>query len=219
MVDLKRALKVLSVLLVIWIGVTGYFITLHSIEVKEARLNEIVIFNDVRIELKNVVIYNFKRNGFFENVEKGDLKYRILSKLPQSLAKTYLRISHLYSNPYVINNNQLYNTSLFGSISMPNLGVHDEYFKYFGEHISINIQDSKGYGYSSGRSLRDIENSQEKDFSIRGRNFPIERLQDGIKVIIKHMESGEEREFVIDSQDFIDCKYNDLFGKPIPFHL
>jgi len=38
-----------------------------------------------------------------------------------------------------------------------------------------------------------------------------------MKIIIRHLESGEEREFAIDSQEFIDYKYNDLFGKSIPF--
>lgn len=46
------------------------------------------------------------------------------------------------------------------------------------------------------------DSSQEIDFSVSGRDFPIERFQEGMKIIIKHLESGEERELKINFQDF-----------------
>lgn len=217
---MKKVLKVLIVLLVLWIGLSFYFITQHSVETKEAKLDKTIVFDDLTIELDKIAFYNFKREGFFNNTEENMFKYELLARLPQQIAKTVMRIGHFYSKPYIIENNQIYNTALFGKcIFTPTFSESNEYFDYFGEHISINVKDSQGYGYSRGRGLQDTDNRQEIDFSIRGRDFPIERLQEGVKIIIKHLESGEEREFTIESQDFIEYKYNDLFGKPVQFSL
>lgn len=226
---MKRVLKILTVLLMIWLGFTFYFITQHHVSAKEAKINKTVVFDDVTIELDSLVFYNFKRKR--TNIETDNdtkinkFKYKLLSKLPNSLVMPSLRIVYLYSSPYEIDNRR-YTTALFGKC-MFTQHVNDsteynefkEYNDYFRNNLSIYMVDSIGVGYSNGSGTEYEDNSHEIDFSTRGRNFPIERFQDGIKVIIKHLGSGEVREFKIDSQDFIDYKHNDFFGKAFPFHL
>lgn len=94
-----------------------------------------------------------------------------------------------------------------------------EYNDYFSKHVNINVVDSTGAGYSSSSGTRYEDNSHELGFSVSGQDFPIERFQEGIKVIIKHLGSGEVREFKIDSQEFINFKHNDSFGKAFPFKI
>ena len=217
---LKRVIKVLTVLLVIWLGFTFYFITQHTVVGKEGKINKTVVFDDLTIELDRMVFYNFKRKAIdFDTNESSKYKYILLSNLPKSLIEPYLRIKFLYSTPYEIDN-KFYQTALFGKcIFTQHFNEEPEYYEYFRDHVSISVVDSAGADYSRGRSTSHEANSQETDFSIRGRDFPIERLQGGMKVIIKHLVSGEEREFDIDFQDFIIYEHNDSFGKPFPFHL
>jgi len=102
---MKRAFKVLTVLLVIWLGITFYFITQHSVLGKEAKLNKTVVFDDVTIELYSTVLYNFKRktnlNPDYET-EVKKFKYKLLSKLPNSFHMPYSRIVYLYRSPFEI---------------------------------------------------------------------------------------------------------------------
>ena len=217
MVGLKRVLKIIAVLVTIWIAVTGYFITQHTVEAKEAKLNQTVVFDDLTLNLDSIVFYNYKRERF--DYATSEFKYNLVSKLPEILVRPYLWIIYLYSTPYEIDgkHNQV---ALFGKcIFTPRFDESTEYFDYFREHVSITIKDSKGISYSSGKGTEDTENRQEIDFSIRGRDFPIDRFQDGIKVIVKHLESGEEREFEMNPQDFMDHKHNDWSGKLFPFRL
>lgn len=217
MVGLKRVLKVIAVLVTIWIAITGYFITQHTVEAKEAKLNQTVFFDDLTLNLDSIVFYNFKRER--PDYTISEFKYNLVSKLPEIFVRPYLRMIYLYSTPYEIDgkHNQV---ALFGKcLYTPRFDESSEYFDYFREHVSIMVKDSKGISYSSGIGTQDTENRQEIDFSIRGRDFPIENFQDGIKVIVKHLESGEEREFEINSQDFIGYKHNNSFGKPFPFLL
>lgn len=207
---MKRVFKVLIVIFIIWLGITFYFITQHTVETKEAKLNQTVVFNDVTIKLDNIVFYNFKRKEL--DFKTTEFKYKLSSKLPELLVRPYLRLNYLYSTPYKIDN-QLYQVALSGKcILTPHFNESMSYFNYFKEHVSITVIDSNGVSYSSGNGLEDTDNRQELDFSIKGQNFPIERLQDGVKVIIKHLESGEEKEYKIESQDFIVYKHNDSFG-------
>jgi hypothetical protein len=214
---LKRFLKVIAVFVIIWIAVTGYFITQHTVEAKEAKLNQTIVFDDLTLNLDSIVFYNFKRER--PDYTISEFKYSLVSKLPEILVWPYLRINYLYSTPYEINgkHNQV---ALFGKcLYTSRIDEAREYLDYFREHVSIMIKDSKGISYSSGIGTQSTENRQEIDFSIRGRDFPIESFQEGIKVIVKHLESGEEREFEMNPQDFMDYKHNDSFGKPFPFPL
>ena len=92
--NLKRVLEILAVLLVIWLGFTSYFITQHSVSGKEAKINETIVFDDVTIKLESMVFYNFKRKGPNFNTdyetEIRKFKYKLLSKLPNSLVTPYL---------------------------------------------------------------------------------------------------------------------------------
>ena len=218
---LKRVLKVLTVLLVVWLGITLYFITQHSVVGKEAKINKTIVFDDVTIELDSIVLYNFKRNPTNFLTNRNDFMDKLFTKLPKSLVMPYLRTKHLYSIPYEIDN-KFYQTALYGKcVFTKKLTIATtEYHEYFRDHLSIYMVDSTGVGYSSGGGTRyEEDNSQELDFSTRGRDFPIEKIQEGVKVIIKHLENGEEREFEIDSQDFINYKHNDSFGKAFPFKV
>lgn len=215
---LKRVLKVLAVLLVIWLGFTYYFITQHSVVGKEAKIEKTIVFNDLSIELDCMVLYNFKRKEINFDSERSDIRYKLLSKLPELFVMPYLKTVYLYSTPYEINN-KLYQTALIGKcIFTQHLNESTEYHAYFRDHISINVVDSVGAGYSNGSSTQyEEDSSQEIDFSVSGRDFPIDRLQKGIKIIIRHLESGEERELKIDFQDFKTYEHNDSFGKAFPF--
>jgi len=218
---LKKVFKVLIVFLMIWLGFTLYFINQHFVVGKEAKINKTVVFDDVTIELDSIVLYNFKRSPTNLFTERNDFKDRLLVKLPIPLVMPCFRTMFLYSSPYEIDN-KLYQTALFGKcIFTKKLTIGTtEYHEYFRDHLSIYMVDSTGIGYGSGGSTRyEEDNSQELDFSTRGRDFPIERLQEGMKVMIKHLESGEERELKIDSRDFINYKHNDAFGKAFPFPL
>jgi len=215
---LKRVLKVLAVLLVIWLGFTYYFITQHSVVGKEAKIDKTIVFNDVSIELDSMVLYNFKHKETNFDYGRSDIRYKLLSNLPELFVMPYLKIVYLYSTPYEINN-KLYQTALFGKcIFNQHLNESTDYHAYYRDHISINVVDSVGAGYSSGSSTRyEDDSSQEIDFSVSGRDFPIERFQEGMKIIIRHLESGEERELKIDFQDFKTYEHNDSFRKAFPF--
>lgn len=217
---MKRVLKGLTVLLVIWMGVTVYYITQHSVKGKEAKINETVVFDDVTIELEGLTVYNFKRKPINYDTDEGSkFKYKLLSKLPESLFMPYLRMNFLYSNPYEIDN-KFYQTALIGKCLFTKQGIETtDYPEYFRNHISISVLDSVGANYCSdgGMTRYEEDNGQEIDFLKRGRDFPIERLQNGMKVIIKHLESGEEREFTVDFEDFVNYNHNDSFGKEFPF--
>lgn len=213
----KRVLKVLTVLLVIWMGFTYYFITQHSVVGKEAKIDKTVVFNDVSIELDSMVLYNFKRKQINFDIGRSDIRYKLLSKLPELFVMPYLKIVYLYSTPYEIDHRH-YQTALFGKCTFSQQLNESTYHAYFRDHISINVVDSVGAGYSNGNSTQYEEDSSQKiDFSVRGRDFPIERSQEGLKVIIRHLESGEEREIKIDIQDFITYEHNDSFRKAFPF--
>lgn len=217
---LKKVLKVLTILLVIWLGVTVYYISQHSVKGKEAKINETVVFDDVTIELEGLTVYNFKRKPInYDKDEGSKFKYKLLSKLPQSLFTPYFRISFLYSNPYEIDN-KYYQTALIGKCLFTKQGIGTtDYHEYFTNHINISILDSVGADYTNDGSMSQYEDDkdQEIDFLKRGREFPIERLQNGVKVIVRHLETGEEREFTVDFEDFVNYKHNDSFGKEFPF--
>jgi len=223
---LKRVISVLTVLFVIWLGFTLYFITKHSVVGKEAKINKTVEFDDVSIHLNSLVLYNFERKApILDTNETEKFKYKLLSALPKSLVMPYWRIMYLYSSPYEIDNKR-YTTALFGKCEFTHhindsteYNESEKYNEYFEDHISINVVDSMGAGYSSGGSRLYEDNSHELGFSVRGRDLPIERIQTGMKVIIKHLDSEEEREFVINSEDFIKYRHNDSFRKKFPFQL
>lgn len=224
---MKRVLKALTVLLVIWLGFTFYFITQHSVVGKAAKINKTVVFDDVTIELDNMVFYNFKRKrpNFDTNygTEIKKFKYKLLPMLPNSVLIPYSRIRYLYCSPFEIDKS--YTIALFGKCMFTH-HINDsteyneskEYNDYFRDNLSIYMVDSTGLAYSNGTSSTFYEdNSHELVFSTKGQNLSIVRFQEGMKVIIKHLGSGEVREFKIDSQDFINFKHNDSFGKAFPF--
>ena len=225
---MKRVFKIVSVLLMIWLGFTSYFITQHSVVGKEAKMNKTAVFDDVTIELDSIFLYNFKRKetNFYTDYdpEIWRFKYELLSKLPNSLLTPYLRIVYLYSSPYEIDKG--YTIALFGKCKFTQhvndsteYNESNEYSDYFRDNLSISMVDSIGVRYSNGYITSYEDNSHEIDFSTFGRNLSIESFQDGMKLVIKHLGSGEVKEFKIDSQDFINFKHNDSFGKEFPVKM
>jgi len=155
---MKRAFKVLAVLLVIWLGVTFYFINQHSVVGKEVKLNKTVVFDDLTIELYSTVFYNFKRKETFNpdyEAEIKKFKYKLLARLPDSLHMPYSRISYLYRSPFEIEKS--YTIALFGKCKFTQ-HVNDsteynefrEYNDYFKDYLSIYMEDSIGVDYSNG---------------------------------------------------------------------
>lgn len=213
----KKALIVFLAIFVIWLGVTFYFIVQHSVIGKEAKINETVEFEGITIELNSLVLYNFERKASDFETPRNELKDKILSNLPKSLIRPYLRIQYLYSSPYDIDD-EFYQTAFFGKcIFTKQTNEKADFHEYFKDNVSIKVLDSAGVGYSSSINTEYEDNSLEIDFIIGGSNFPIARFREGIKVIIKHLESGAEREFEINFQDFVNYKHNDSLGKAFPF--
>lgn len=213
----KKILVTLITIFVILIAITIFFITKHSVIGMEAKINETVKFENITIELDSLVLYNFERKAYDFNIQNNKFKYMILSNLPQSLIMPYLRVQYLYSIPYEISN-EYYQTAVFGKcIFNKNSTAATDYFDNFKDSIKITVLDSVGAAYNSGSRTSLEDNSQEIDFSIKGDDFPSERLHEGIKVIVKHLETGEEKEFQIDFQDFTTYKHNDSFKKVFPF--
>lgn len=210
---MKKALKVFLVFILIWVGITFYFITQHTVAGKEGEINQSIEFGDVKIELDKLVLFNGERKPtVFWGAEGNEWKYELASRLPQPLMGPFARLLYIYKSPYVTDN-ILYHTGLAGkAVFREEFNDSTEYFDYFKDHISIEVVDSVGRSYSRGNSMYHEDNSREIDFVIRGQNFPIEGLQNGVKVIIKHLESGEERELQLDFQDFKNYEYNDSFA-------
>ena len=66
----KNVFIALIAIIVIWLGVTFYFITQHSVIGKEAKINETIEFEDVTIELNSLVLYNFERKTSYLTLQK-----------------------------------------------------------------------------------------------------------------------------------------------------
>lgn len=139
---------------------------------------------------------NFKRKetnyyADYDN-EITKFKYKLLSKLPNSLLIPYQRIVYLYSSPY--ETERSYTIAIFGKCKF-NHHVNDsteynesnEYNDYFRDNFSIQMVDSIGVGYSNGSSTLYEDNSHEIDFTIFGRNLSDVRFQQGMKLVIKHL--------------------------------
>ena len=226
---MKKALKVLSLLLVIWLGITVYFIARHSLEGKTTDLNKTVVFADATIELQHVVVYNFKRRtrlpADYEREVKS-FKYQLLAGLPRGLQEAYGRITYLYSKPY---ETQKANTiAVFGKCSFTQPGEDareseesNYYNDYFKNHVSIYFLDSIGVVYDNGLSTSYEDNSHELEFSVLDRNLSDFRWQEGMRLVVKRLGSGETREFPLDPQDFVQFRHNDAFGQefPVPISL
>lgn len=208
-----KYLKPLIMLIVIWLGVTLYFISQHSVVSKEVQIDQTIAFDDVIIELDRLVFINFEHRRIDFETTNNSIKYKLLYKLPAPVAMPFIRIAYIYSRPYVIDND-LYNSVLLGKCIFKDQNKHStEYFDYFRDNIKIRVVDSNGAGYIGGSGARYEGNSPEIDFSIRGRNFPIEKLEGGMTVIIKHLETEEEKEIHFDYQDFTTYRHNDSFGR------
>ena len=126
-------------------------------------------------------------------------------------------MQYLYSTPYEIDN-EFYQTALFGKcIFTKQTNEKTDFHEYFRDNISITAFDSDGVDYSSGINTEYEDNSLKIDFKISGHDFPIDKLQKGMKVVVKHFESGEEREFKIDFKGFVNYRHNDSLKKTFPF--
>ena len=226
---MKKTLKALSLLLVIWLGITVYFVAQHSVEGKTADLSKRVVFADLTIELQHTVVYNFKRRTMLDadyERESQRFKYKLLARLPQSLQEPYGRIAYLYSKPY---ETQKANTiAVFGKCSFTQLredSTESEesnyYYDYFKNHVSIYFLDSSGVVYGNGLGTSYEDNSHELEFSVLDRNLSDFRWQEGMKLVVKHLESGETREFPLNPQDFVLFRHNDALGQrfPVPLNL
>ncbi|HBR02231.1 MAG TPA: hypothetical protein DD738_06445 [Ruminiclostridium sp.] len=212
----KKVFIVIIAVLAIWLGITFYFIAQHSVIGKEARIEQTVVFEDMTIELNSLVVCNFEDDLSDFSAPRNKLKDKVLSNLPQSLIVPYVRIQYLYSTPYKIDN-EFWRTAFFGKCIFGRQTETTDFPEYFRDNISIRVLDSDGVEYSSESSMRYEDKGQEIDFMIGGRDFLIERLQEGMKVFVKHLESGQEREFEINFQDFVTYKHNNSFGKTFPF--
>ncbi len=200
-------------IIVIWLGVTLYFISQHSVVSKEVQIDQTIAFDDVIIELDRLVFINFEQRRIDFDTANNSIKYKLIPKLPAPAVMPFLRIAYIYSSPYVIDND-LYNSVLLGKCTFKDQTMHSiEYSNYFRDNIKIRVVDSDGAGYIGGSGTRHEDYSSEIDFSIKGRNFPIEKLQGGMTVIVKHLETEEEREFHFDYQDFSTSRHNDSFGR------
>jgi hypothetical protein len=112
----------------------------------------------------------------FRNRINPNIRSPIASLKP--LFYPYLYFIQFYSSPYIVDD-KLYHTSLVGKVIFKDAKLRDseEYFDYIRDHIPINVADHIGYGYSSGTALQYEDNHTYVDIIVRGRNFPIDRLQ------------------------------------------
>ncbi|MGI6448748.1 MAG: hypothetical protein ACOX3R_00210 [Desulfitobacteriia bacterium] len=209
--------KIISAALVIliWLGLTTYFVTLHTVHTREAAIGQTITLEGFTLEFDKLILYNAERPRD-EPFREYSLKYNIVSKLPWELASFYLRLDYLYSKPFIINN-EYWHTALAGKcLFREKLTESQESLGYFLKDLEVELIDSVGTVYARGISTRRDDNSQELDFVFRGDNFPLERLKAGFTVRARDKLSGEEKEFRVESQDFAAKKYNDAFGRTDP---
>ncbi|HHV64581.1 MAG TPA: hypothetical protein GXX46_05855 [Peptococcaceae bacterium] len=210
-----RKLISAAMVIFVWLGVTYYFVTLHTVHTREAAIGQTITLDGVTLEFDSLILYNAERPPK-DPWRETSLKYNILTKIPWELAKFYLRLDYLYSKPFIINN-EYWHTALVGKCIFREKPTESrEFVDYFYDHLQIELVDSVGTVYTRNINSHWDDNGREMDFVSWGENFPLERLKAGFTIKARDKLSGEEREFRIEYHDFAAKKYNDAFGRTDP---